>query len=230
MKNKFLHIPFLLTALLFLWRPDSWGDCSSSVMLGTTYCLDIGYFSPSGGESSSLSYRIASSDMSPSIQAFVIDNDGDGYFSNEDCDDNDPEVNPGVAEIVKNGKDDDCNPATPVATVSGFGYNYPAPSFRASLSLDVNASSLGTSWLKYSYQRMYFVSTSMTGISTSGGTATVTGVGKVNNIVGCNFTAMVIDSSPDAMGIVITPSGACTTSYSAGSQAISSGNYSVIGE
>src|SRR6185295_15747142 len=41
------------------------------------------------------------------------DKDGDGYPSTEDCNDNDPEVNPGMPEIPGNGIDDDCNPATP---------------------------------------------------------------------------------------------------------------------
>ncbi len=149
----------------------------------------------------------------------------------DDCDDNDANVHPGATEINNNGIDDDCNPATPIKTASGSGYNYPsAPGFRASLSLNVNASSLGTSWLKYSYQRMYLVSTSVTNITASGGIATVTGIGKVNNINGCNFTATVTDATPDAIGIVITPGGACTTSYSAPSQAISSGSYMVVGE
>lgn len=41
------------------------------------------------------------------------DEDEDGYPVNVDCDDGDPEVHPGADEVPGNGKDDDCNPATP---------------------------------------------------------------------------------------------------------------------
>jgi prepilin-type N-terminal cleavage/methylation domain-containing protein len=42
------------------------------------------------------------------------DNDGDGYTVYQgDCDDSDPDVNPGATEIPDNAIDDDCNPATP---------------------------------------------------------------------------------------------------------------------
>lgn len=37
------------------------------------------------------------------------DNDGDGFDSSVDCDDWDPAVNPGAAEICNNGIDDDCD-------------------------------------------------------------------------------------------------------------------------
>lgn len=50
--------------------------------------------------------------------------DGDGFTSLNDCDDSDPAVNPGATEVLNNGKDDDCNPATPdiIQDADGDGY------------------------------------------------------------------------------------------------------------
>jgi len=52
--------------------------------------------------------------------AIIDDHDGDGYYYPQgygsavlpDCDDNNPAVHPGASEIVGNGLDDDCDPAT----------------------------------------------------------------------------------------------------------------------
>lgn len=42
----------------------------------------------------------------------VEDTDGDGFFSHEDCDDENPNVNPGETEQPYNGLDDDCDTTT----------------------------------------------------------------------------------------------------------------------
>lgn len=46
------------------------------------------------------------------LNATVIDEDEDGYSVEDDCDDSNPEVNPGQEEIPYNGLDDDCNSST----------------------------------------------------------------------------------------------------------------------
>ncbi|MBK7344153.1 MAG: T9SS type A sorting domain-containing protein [Saprospiraceae bacterium] len=42
----------------------------------------------------------------------LVDADGDGYNSYVDCADDNDQMNPGQTEMVYNGLDDDCNPAT----------------------------------------------------------------------------------------------------------------------
>lgn len=65
-------------------------------------------------------YNGIDDDCNPATADYV-DNDGDGYCSQEsadcpntgvDCNDDNPNVNPGVEEIHYNGIDDDCDPAT----------------------------------------------------------------------------------------------------------------------
>jgi hypothetical protein len=52
----------------------------------------------------------------------VTDLDHDGYFSNDDCNDNNPDVNPGANEVPYDGQDNDCNPSTPDDDLDGDGY------------------------------------------------------------------------------------------------------------
>jgi hypothetical protein len=79
--------------------------------------------------------RIDSANWSGALESntasftLVADADGDGYYyplsygahPEIDCDDSDPLVNPGRTEIANNGKDDDCNPATPDLVAIGPG-------------------------------------------------------------------------------------------------------------
>ncbi|MBI5050481.1 MAG: hypothetical protein HZC11_06365 [Nitrospirae bacterium] len=89
--------------------------------------------------------------------------------------------------------------------VYGAGYNYPAPLFRASLSLSAEKSSLSAGWVKYYYtrSRLSLISTAISGLSVIGSTATITGSGAVNGIAGYTFTATIIDGSPDKMSIEV---------------------------
>ena len=44
-----------------------------------------------------------------STPAFAVDDDGDGYDDTVDCDDSNPDVNPGAAEECNDGIDNDCD-------------------------------------------------------------------------------------------------------------------------
>jgi hypothetical protein len=47
------------------------------------------------------------------VGVVAADGDGDGWRANTDCDDAEPQVNPGMDETFGNDRDDDCDPDTP---------------------------------------------------------------------------------------------------------------------
>jgi len=90
------------------------------------------------------------------VTLLCTDQDGDGYGNpastfcehpEEDCDDSDPEVNPGMEEIPENGVDDDCNQETPgwgtPASVVGAGH----PSSDMANAMLILLVPLGAVWL-----------------------------------------------------------------------------------
>ncbi|MFH1404348.1 MAG: hypothetical protein ABIH11_08785 [Candidatus Altiarchaeota archaeon] len=69
------------------------------------------------------------------------DQDQDGY-TDDDCDDNDPNVNPGATEIC-NGIDDDCN----VGTADGSGESPPLNSMQDGVCVDSEQTCAGGTWV-----------------------------------------------------------------------------------
>ncbi|MFH0874610.1 MAG: PKD domain-containing protein [archaeon] len=69
------------------------------------YCCSEGYYCSNKSVVLEISPLISANDTH-------LDNDGDGYSYIYDCNDNNPNINPGKVEILYNGVDDDCSSAT----------------------------------------------------------------------------------------------------------------------
>ena len=127
-------------------NPLNWaGDLLSNTVYFTllTDADKDGYYVPEGYPPGALADCNDSDPNEHPNQTWYIDSDNDGYgnpntsvqacsrpagyvTNNLDCNDSDPAVNPGATEIPNNGKDDDCNPATPdgVGTINVTAIKY----------------------------------------------------------------------------------------------------------
>ena len=62
------------------------------------------------------------------VELTPTDDDGDGFNSSVDCDDNDPDVYPGATEICGDGIDQDCDNKDPLCDEDSGMNDFPSPS------------------------------------------------------------------------------------------------------
>ena len=131
--KKILFLALLPCFLAISCQKESLSPADSEVAVNTSSSkksnkVDICHYSKDDNTWKVLSVN-ASSLAAHTAHGDAVDMDGDGYFNAQngctaiDCNDGNPNENPGQQEIPYDGIDNDCDPATPDDDLDGDGYN-----------------------------------------------------------------------------------------------------------
>lgn len=103
MKLRSISAPALV-ALAFATACSAGGNKGDDIDIKSDGGGDTNGFDPAAGDAWELEANPDSLTIDPEK-----DNDGDGYVFKDDCNDGNPEVNPGAYEVPGDGVDNDCN-------------------------------------------------------------------------------------------------------------------------
>jgi len=133
----------------------------------------------------------------------LVDLDGDGYFSNVDCDDNNPDVNPGQTELDCDGLDNDCDGITDPN--NNVGILCPAPLTLECRDQDIeiqigawldSAMAVTTPGETATVSSDFTNGILLTGECSSTYDITFTALSSCNNSISCVTSLSLIDTSP----------------------------------